>query len=227
MIFYVLQRQVTILSTDTERLYTDVQESILASYGKSFDWSLKAKMMGKKALEAAKIFVNETGLDDVLTPEEFIEKREMMLHSLFPESEILPGVERLIRHFHTHQIPMAVATSSHKYHYELKTMKHKEIFSFMHHVVVGDDTEVKHGKPAPDIFLVAASRFKVAPVSSKNILVFEDAPNGVAAARTAGMSVVMVPDPNLDRSLCMGADQILGSLLDFKPSDWGLPEFSH
>lgn len=213
------------LLLDTERFYTDVQERILASYGKKFDWSLKAKMMGKKALEAGKIFVSETGLDAILTPEEFISQRESMLHSLFPESELLPGVERLIRHLHTHHVPMAVATSSHKRHYELKTMKHKELFSLMHHVVVGDDIEVKHGKPAPDIFLVAASRFKGVPDSQKRVLVFEDAPTGVAAAQNAGMPVVMVPDPNLDRSLCAGADQILGSLLEFEPSIWGLPEF--
>ncbi|MCO5595867.1 hypothetical protein L7F22_049918 [Adiantum nelumboides] len=211
--------------TDTEKFYTDVQEKILALYVKTFDWSLKAKMMGKKALEVGKIFVSESGLDGILTLEDFISQREIMLHSLFPDSELLPGVERLIRHFHAYQVPMAVATSSHNRHYELKTLRHKELFSLMHHVVVGDDIEVKHGKPAPDIFLVAASRFRDTPDSHKNVLVFEDAPTGVAAARNAGMSVVMVPDPNLDRSLCLGADQILGSLLDFEPSFWGLPEY--
>eukprot|EP00250_Pteridium_aquilinum_P005977 c15982_g1_i1 orf=167-868(-) len=213
------------LLLDTERFYTDVQERILASYGKTFDWSLKAKMMGKKALEAGLIFVNETGLNGILTPEEFISQREVMLHSLFLESELLPGVEKLLRHLHSHKVPMAVATSSHRRHYDLKTTKHKELFSLMRHVVVGDDVEVKHGKPAPDIFLVAASRFEDAPNSFENVLVFEDAPTGVAAARSAGMSVVMVPDPNLDCSLCVGADQVLGSLLDFDPSYWGLPPF--
>lgn len=213
------------LLLDTERFYTDVQEKILASYGKTFDWSLKAKMMGKKALEAGQIFVNETGLNGILTPEDFISQREDMLRSMFPESGLLPGAERLIRHLHTHKIPIAVATSSHKRHYELKTTRHKELFSLMHHVVVGDDPAVKHGKPAPDIFVVAASRFENAPCVLENVLVFEDAPTGVAAARGAGMSVVMVPDPNLDRILCEGADQILGSLLDFEPSYWGLPHF--
>jgi len=56
-------------------------------------------------------------------------------------------------------------------------------------------------------------------------LVFEDAPSGVAAAKNAGMSAVMVPDPRLDASYHKGADQVLSSLLDFKPSEWGLPPF--
>ena len=38
-------------------------------------------------------------------------------------------------------------------------------------------------------------------------------------------SCVMVPDPNLDRKLCGGADQLLDSLEQFRPEQWGLPPF--
>ncbi|KAH9297393.1 hypothetical protein KI387_029075, partial [Taxus chinensis] len=170
----------------TEKFYTLVQENILAGYGKHFDWSLKSKLIGRKALEAAQIFVKETGLEDILTPEEFIRRREEMLHSLFPESELMPGAERLVRHLHAHGVPMAVATSSHRRHYELKTTKHKDLFSLMHHIVVGDDPEIKQGKPSPDIFLVAAKKFEDPSIQVDNVLVLEDAPSGVAAARNAG-----------------------------------------
>lgn len=213
------------LLLDTEKFYTEVQEIILARFNKTFDWSLKAKMMGKKAIEAARIFVEETGISDSLTAEQFLLERESMLQSLFPTSELMPGASRLIKHLHAKGIPICLATGSHKRHFELKTQRHGELFSLMHHVVLGDDPDVKKGKPSPDVFLAAAKRFEGGPVNPQKIIVFEDAPSGVLGAKNAGMLVVMVPDPRLDSSLHKDADQVLNSLLDFNPSEWGLPPF--
>jgi beta-phosphoglucomutase-like phosphatase (HAD superfamily) len=55
--------------------------------------------------------------------------------------------------------------------------------------VAGD--EVVHGKPAPDIFLLAASRLGVEPA---RCLVLEDSEPGARAAHAAGMAVIIVPD---------------------------------
>ncbi|KAL2232820.1 (DL)-glycerol-3-phosphatase 2 [Sesamum indicum] len=213
------------LLLDTEKFYTEVQEIILARYNKTFDWSLKAKMMGKKAIEAARVFVEETGISDSLSAEDFLLEREEMLRTMFPTSELMPGASRLIRHLHANGIPICVATGSHRRHFELKTQRHGELFSLMHHIVLGDDPEVKQGKPSPDVFLAAAKRFEGGPVDPQKILVFEDAPSGVLAAKNAGMSVVMVPDPRLDSSFHQTADQVLSSLMDFNPSEWSLPPF--
>lgn len=213
------------LLLDTEKFYTEVQENILSRYNKTFDWSLKAKMMGKKAMEAARVFVEETGISDSLSAEDFLVEREDMLRTMFPTSELMPGAGRLIQHLHANGIPICVATGSHRRHFELKTQRHGELFSLMHHIVLGDDPEVKQGKPSPDGFLAAARRFEGGPIDPRKILVFEDAPSGVLAAKNAGMSVVMVPDPRLDSSFLETADQVLGSLLDFNPSEWGLPPF--
>ncbi len=57
-------------------------------------------------------------------------------------------------------------------------------------VVTPLDVAPGRGKPAPDMFLLAAERMKVAPA---DCIVFEDAIPGIEAARAAGMTVVRVP----------------------------------
>lgn len=54
-------------------------------------------------------------------------------------------------------------------------------------LVTADD--VRHGKPAPDGFLLAAARLGQ---RAQDCLVFEDAPAGIAAAEAAGASVIIV-----------------------------------
>lgn len=95
---------------------------------------------------------------------------------------------------------------------------------FSHHVLAGDDPEVKHGKPSPDIFLVCASRFSTKALSEQT-LVFEDALNGVMAAVAAGMPVVAVPDERADLRNFSLATCVLKSLLEFPLEEFGFPPF--
>lgn len=81
---------------------------------------------------------------------------------------LFAGAERLIDHLYTNNVPIAVATSSGKDTFKVKTAKYQHIFSKFHHVVLGSaDSEVKQGKPAPDIFLVCATRFDDKPLPEK------------------------------------------------------------
>ncbi len=83
-------------------------------------------------------------------------------------------------------------------------------------VVVSSD-EVERGKPEPDVYLEAARRLGVAP---ERCLVVEDSINGVRAARSAGMTVVLVP--NLSVPPAAGTAQLadveLGSLAELDPA---------
>lgn len=196
--------------------------AILRRFGKDFTWELKAKMMGKKAAEAAEVMIAELGLEGQLDPQEFIAEREAMLHELFPHSELMPGAERLIRHLHACGVPMAVATSSHRRHFDLKTSRHGELFGLFDAVVTGD--AVRRGKPDPEIFHVAAGRVGFAGAAPR-CLVLEDAPVGIAAANAAGMRSVLVPDPNLSLEGVPEPTATLKSLSDFDPAFWGLPAF--
>ena len=68
-----------------------------------------------------------------------------------------------------------------------------------------------YGKPAPDIFLLAAKRIDCAP---KDCYVFEDSENGIRAGVAAGCRTIMVPDliePTEEiRKICYGVYENLG-----------------
>ena len=52
---------------------------------------------------------------------------------------------------------------------------------------------------------------------------FEDAPNGVEAAKAAGAWVVMVPDKRTDTELTKAADRVLNTLEEIDLTEWHLP----
>ena len=208
------------LLLDTEPFYTEVTQTIVGRYGRTFDWSVKSRMIGKKAIDSARILVEALNLP--IRPEDYLLERDSMLTDLFPTAMAMPGARRLTEHLARHGIPQAVASSSHRRDFELKITRHRDWFECFQCVVLGDDPEVKRGKPAPDIFLTAADRLGARP---ERCLVLEDAPSGVEAARAAGMFVVAVPNPGMGHDAFGTAGQVLSSLESFDPEAWGLPAF--
>ena len=208
------------LLLDTEPFYTQASQIIAQRFGKTYDWSVKSRMIGKKATDSARIFTEALALP--ITPAEYLEERKTLLEALFPKAEPMPGARRLTLHLHRCRIPQAVATSSDRRHFDLKISRHRDWFRIFDCMVIGDDPEVRHGKPAPDIFLLAAARLGAIP---SKCLVLEDSPAGLQAALAAGMYAVSVPDPNMERLAFRGSHQILRSLEEFNPGAWGLPPY--
>ena len=87
------------------------------------------------------------------------------------------------------KVPMAIATGGSRMVIE-KTLQAVGCSDWFDEVVTADD--VKEGKPAPDIFLMAAKLLGVSPM---RCLVLEDAPAGILAAQRAGMQVIAIPSP--------------------------------
>jgi pseudouridine 5'-phosphatase len=205
------------LLLDTEPFYTKAHEIMAARYGKSFDWTVKSKMIGLRAEDSADILINALQLP--MSVPEYLEARKHLLAEMFPQAEPLPGAVSMTMHLHRTGIPQAVATSSDRYNFELKITKHREWFRIFDCIVTGDDPEIKRGKPHPDMFLLTAKRMKAPPAQC---LVFEDSPAGIDAARAAGMYTVAVPDPHMDDSAYPLAHQIIRNLNDVDLASWGL-----
>jgi HAD superfamily hydrolase (TIGR01509 family) len=98
-----------------------------------------------------------------------------------------PNCEEFIRLLLQNNFLISVASSGslNKIQFSLDKVNLSKYFS-----IVTSTLEVKHGKPAPDLFFLAASKLNVAPSSC---LVIEDSVNGVRAAKNAGMQVAGFP----------------------------------
>lgn len=182
------------------------------------------RILGTTEQMTAEIAINDMNLP--LTVPEFREIFTRLLLDRLSDVSLMRGAERLSSHLHQHNIPIALATSSSREMAELKMANHIDLFNLFHHKVYGStDPDVITGKPAPDIFLVAAKRFPAQPMG-KQCLVFEDAPNGVRAGVLAGgMQTVMVPEAFVADELRKEATIVLNSLEEFQPEQFGLPAF--
>jgi pseudouridine-5'-monophosphatase len=198
---------------DTERLYTQATQAIVGRFGKTFDWAVKQHMIGRAAIDSARHLVTALALP--ISPEDYLAERAVALEELMPTAEPMPGARELTAALAARGVPMAVATSSSRAMFELKTLHHREWFRSFDAVVLGDDPRVHRAKPAPDLFLVAAASLGARPDAC---VVIEDAPAGVAAARAAGIRVIVVPDRGVDRALFQGAELIVDSLVDIQTS---------
>jgi pseudouridine-5'-monophosphatase len=201
---------------DTERFYTEATQAIVGRFGKTFDWSIKGNMVGRPAIESARYLVR--ALDLPLTAEEYLREREERLRTLFAGAEPCRGARALTRALAARGLTQSVATSSERLHFEIKTRRHREWFRVFVSVIVGDDPRLGRGKPAPDIFLLAAADAGVTP---SRCVVVEDSPAGIAAAHAAGMQAIAVPDPHMDRTRFSAAELLLASLEELDPGDLG------
>ncbi len=113
------------------------------------------------------------------------EEKETHYRKLYaPHLALMPGAEPLLARMMAARIQLAIATAAPTGNRSL-VLDGLQLRSRFARIVGAE--EVSHGKPAPDIFLKAASALSVEPSAC---VVFEDAVNGILAARAAGMVAV-------------------------------------
>lgn len=98
------------------------------------------------------------------------------------------GAKELLDYLKQRGIKCAIASGSSR-----KTIEHhlNEVNATKYFEAAVGGIDVKNGKPAPDIFLLAAEKLGANPC---DCFVFEDSPNGIQAGFNAGMKCIGVPD---------------------------------
>lgn len=112
------------------------------------------------------------------------EKESDFRRELVRDFPAMPGVPELLGSLREHGFRIAIGTSAPQGNLEL-AVEHLGIADLIDGTVCG--SEVSHGKPDPEVFLLAASRIGVSP---ERCVVVEDAGAGVDAARAGGMAAI-------------------------------------
>ncbi len=171
---------------DSEPYAERAWDRFLRLHGHTLRADVLGRMFGLRLREGAALVKEAYGL--ALSIDEIAEVQdELRLAALRGNLRPLPGAAALVAFGRSAGLRLALATSSLRHHADL-TLAEIELVGAFDAEATGD--EVERGKPAPDIFLLAARRLGVEP---GECVVFEDAPAGVAAAVAAGMRCVCVP----------------------------------
>lgn len=176
------------LMVDTESLYTQAMTEVARKRGREFPLSLKQDLMGRQGVESMAIFKERLGLSEA--PLELLEERGKIFGELLNSAEIepMPGLLKLLNVLRGEEIKRAIASSSKRCWIE-EIVSRFGITNEFEIIVSGDD--VGHGKPDPEIYLLAAKKMALSPSAC---LVFEDTPVGVMAAKKAGMRCIACPN---------------------------------
>jgi beta-phosphoglucomutase-like phosphatase (HAD superfamily) len=164
-----------------ERAYLEVARAI--GYGHNHGLRF-ADYIGRSDTELWVDFVKRNHpaqtLDELLAM-----KRARVIDILRREEPVFEGVPERVRTLAA-ICPLALASGSERQVVEA-VLSLKELGLYLTAIVSGSD--VKRGKPAPDIFLRAAELLKVPPA---DCWVVEDSKHGIAAAKAAGMRVIAI-----------------------------------
>jgi beta-phosphoglucomutase family hydrolase len=170
------------LMVDSEPAHYHAFKKALKGYEVRFLWKDHMRYLGISDKEMCEGLVKEHHLE--LTPSELMKKKDKAFLRVLQKIRPMTGLSRLLKRIRAYK--KAVASGSHKKEIQIVLRNLGLLDKF--DIVVSSD-EVKKGKPAPDLFLLAAKKLGVKP---SECLVLEDAANGVVAAKAAGMKCYLI-----------------------------------
>jgi HAD superfamily hydrolase (TIGR01509 family) len=143
--------------------------------------------------------------------EELMARRQKHFDAVCAQGDLepLPGVVETIRELQSRGIPLAITSSAVRTSIEavLKRLGLRGAFA-----LIVDGSDVLHGKPDPEGYLLTARKLGVIP---EECLVFEDSHVGVVAAKRAGMFCVAVPNPRAQTPQDVSMADVIVERMDY------------
>lgn len=196
------------LMIDTESLSTEAFINSAKAQGYNMTKEETLKVLGFTKANIYQFWIDYfqgTNVDGKKLVDDHYEYIENVLYTVGPEK--MPYVEELLKYLKENNYKIAVASSSDTADIKNNLEKTK-LEKYIDEIASG--AEVENGKPAPDVFLLAAKRLGVDP---KDCLILEDSKAGIKAGKASGAMVFMVPDMyTVDKECEDTADRILTNL---------------
>jgi HAD superfamily hydrolase (TIGR01509 family) len=197
------------LMVDTETPEAQIWQDLYARHGQVFplaEWVHSVVGAAVANLEPVARLESLTGrrLDSKALYAEAQRMRRALQGTLPP----LPGVVETLKSARRLGLLLAIASSS-PHAWVDEHLSRLDLRNLFEVVICREDA--LHVKPAPDLFLAALTALKV---PAGQALAFEDSPNGIIAARAAGLRVVGIPNAITSLPGPLVSDLTLASLLD-------------
>ena len=142
------------------------------------------------------------------------ERRRTHELSLLETEQFRPGILDYLEEAERRSLKIAIVSSSSNRWIDMHLSRLEHAIHW--DAIVAANHDVARAKPRPDLYLEACRLIEVEP---EEAIAFEDSPNGVRAARAAGIYVVAIPN-DVTRDLGLEeADLVLDSLADLPPAE--------
>ncbi len=200
---------------NSEDIWRDILQKFFTAHGGTYTPAMRAQMMGASA-EAWTTFIRDTlNLGDAWTQERILhETYERGVDVYTTQLQIMPGFHELADRIRTAGLKTGLASGS---TVEMITTVFDRFHLYPYFDVIVSSDSVQHAKPAPDVYLEAASQLHVVPADCVGI---EDSPNGVFSVKAAGMKCIALPDAWVaDHPAFQKADVIRTTLADVTLED--------
>ena len=134
--------------------------------------------------------------------------------SLLEAETLRPGILEYLAYAREHRLKRAIVSSASRRWIDMHLERLEQVVGW--DAIVTADRDASRAKPNPTMY---RETLELLGVDAHEAIVFEDSPNGIAAARAAGIFVVAVPnDVTRDAGLHQ-ADLVVDSLADLSPAE--------